>query len=116
MQEKFSKAQHESENLLRLKDLKLADLESRFASIDQEHQSNLQHLDQQRDTTQKRLNIEEQERTMNQLKLDFLVNNNKKLQLQKRFLEKTLDKDLRDLGTEVRKAEIEMQREAVISS
>lgn len=53
---------------------------------------------------------------MNQLKLDFLVNNNKKLQLQKRFLERTLEKDLRDLGTEVRKAEIEMQREAMVSS
>jgi len=69
-----------------------------------------------RENTQKRLNIEEQERTMNSLKLDFLVNNNKKLQLQKRFLEKTLDKDLKNLATEMRRAEIDMQRDTFINS
>lgn len=53
---------------------------------------------------------------MNSLKLDFLVNNNKKLQLQKRFLEKTLEKDLKNLSTEMRRAEIEMQRDAFITS
>jgi len=53
---------------------------------------------------------------MNSLKLDFLVNNNKKLQLQKRFLEKTLDKDLKNLATEMRRAEIVMQRDTFINS
>lgn len=53
---------------------------------------------------------------MNSLKLDFLVNNNKKLQLQKRFLEKTLDKDLKNLATEMRRAEIDMQRDTFINS
>lgn len=53
---------------------------------------------------------------MNSLKLDFLVNNNKKLQLQKRFLEKTLEKDLKNLTTEMRRAEIDMQREYSIPS
>ncbi len=53
---------------------------------------------------------------MNSLKLDYLVNNNRKLQLQKRFLEKTLEKDLKNLATEMRKAEIEMQRDAFITS
>jgi hypothetical protein len=69
-----------------------------------------------RETTQKRLNIEEQDRTMNSLKLDYLINNNKKLQLQKKFLEKNLDKDLKNLATEMRKAEIDMQRDAFITS
>lgn len=73
-------------------------------------------MDTIRENTQKRLNIEEQERTMNSLKLDFLVNNNKKLQLQKRFLEKTLEKDLKNLATEMRRAEIDMQRDAFITS
>lgn len=53
---------------------------------------------------------------MNSLKLDFLVNNNKKLQLQKRFLEKTLEKDLKNLTTEMRRAEIDIQREYSILS
>ncbi len=53
---------------------------------------------------------------MNSLKLDFLVNNNKKLQLQKRFLEKTLEKDLKNLTTEMRRAEIDMQRDAFLTS
>ncbi len=53
---------------------------------------------------------------MNSLKLDYLLNNNKKLQLQKRFLEKTLDKDLKNLTSELRKSEIEIQRDTVISS
>ena len=53
---------------------------------------------------------------MNSLKLDYLLNNNKKLQLQKKFLEKTLDRDLKNLQTEMNKAQIDMQRDTVISS
>jgi hypothetical protein len=44
---------------------------------------------------------------MNTLKLDYLLNNNKKLHLQKKFLEKTLDKDMKNLQTLMNKAEIE---------
>jgi vancomycin resistance protein YoaR len=53
---------------------------------------------------------------MNSLKLDYLLNNNKKLQLQKKFLEKTLDRDLKNLQTEMNKAQIEMQRDTFVSS
>ena len=64
----------------------------------------MEHINSIRESTQKRLNIEEQERTMNSLKLDYLLNNNKKLQLQKKFLEKTLDRDLKNLQSEMNKA------------
>lgn len=53
---------------------------------------------------------------MNSLKLDYLVNNNRKLQNQKRYLIKTLESDLKKLSTEMRKSEIEMQRDAFITS
>jgi exonuclease VII large subunit len=76
----------------------------------------VEHINSIRESTQKRLNIEEQERTMNSLKLDYLLNNNKKLQLQKKFLEKTLDRDLKNLQTEMNKAQIEMQRDTFVSS
>lgn len=76
----------------------------------------MEHINSIRENTQKRLNIEEQERTMNSLKLDYLMNNNKKLQLQKKFLEKTLDRDLKNLQTEMNKAQIEMQRDTFVSS
>lgn len=76
----------------------------------------MEHINSIRESTQKRLNIEEQERTMNSLKLDYLLNNNKKLQLQKKFLEKTLDRDLKNLQTEMNKAQIEMQRDTFVSS
>jgi hypothetical protein len=76
----------------------------------------VEHINSIRENTQKRLNIEEQERTMNSLKLDYLLNNNKKLQLQKKFLEKTLDRDLKNLQTEMNKAQIEMQRDSFVSS
>ena len=76
----------------------------------------MEHINSIRENTQKRLNIEEQERTMNSLKLDYLLNNNKKLQLQKKFLEKTLDRDLKNLQTEMNKAQIEMQRDSFVSS
>ena len=45
---------------------------------------------------------------MNSLKLDYLLNNNKKLHMQKKFLEKTLDRDLKNLQTLMNKAEIDM--------
>lgn len=76
----------------------------------------LSQLDAVRETTQKRLNLEEQERTMNSLKLDYLVNNNRKLQLQKRFLEKSLENDLKTLKGEMRKTETEMQLMTFIPS
>ena len=53
---------------------------------------------------------------MNSLKLDYLLNNNRKLHLQKKFLEKTIEKDLRNLQTEMQKSEIDMQRDAFITS
>ena len=53
---------------------------------------------------------------MNTLKLDYLLNNNKKLHLQKKFLEKTLDKDMKNLQTLMNKAEIESQRDGTMIS
>jgi hypothetical protein len=85
--------------------------------IDDSYSQRVEQINAIRETTQKRLNIEEQERTMNSLKLDYLLNNNKKLHLQKKFLEKTLDKDLKNLQTLMNKAEIDMQRDgAQVSS
>ena len=53
---------------------------------------------------------------MNSMKLEYLLNNNKKLQLQKRFLEKALNKNLEDLGTMMQKADLEVARESFISA
>ena len=50
------------------------------------------------------------------MKLEYLVNNNRKLQLQKRFLEKALNKNLEDLNMIKQKAEVEILRDSFISS
>ncbi len=50
------------------------------------------------------------------MKLEYLLNNNKKLQLQKKFLEKALNKNLEDLSTMIQKTDLEMARESFISA
>jgi hypothetical protein len=49
------------------------------------------------------LNIEEKERELFGLKLEQVMLNNKKLMLQKKFLEKQLEKDLREIQLEMNK-------------
>ena len=113
---KFAAAEQEHEAEIAARQLHIQNLSDELKGIDHTYSDRLQQVDTIRENTQKRLNIEEQEKTMNSLKLDFLVNNNKKLKLQKRFLEKTLEKDLKNLSTEMRRAEIDMQRDAFITS
>ena len=114
--QKFAVAEQDHEAEIAAKQLYIQNLTDELKGIDHTYSDRLQQVDTIRENTQKRLNIEEQERTMNSLKLDYLVNNNKKLQLQKRFLEKTLEKDLKNLTTEMRRAEIDMQRDAFLTS
>ncbi len=45
LQSQYLGMQNTHETLLREKDFKIADLEARFSSIDQQHQQNLQQLD-----------------------------------------------------------------------
>eukprot|EP00347_Sterkiella_histriomuscorum_P009856 403339614 len=94
----------------------ITQLSTRLQDIDKDHSQQLSKVDTIRDITQKRLNIEEKERSLNSLKLEYLINNYKKLQLQQRFLETTLEKDMKNLTQELRKAELEVQREVYVTS
>ncbi len=53
--------------------------------------------------------MEEKERELYGLKLEQVLINNKKLMLQKKFLEKQLEKDMRELNLEMNKIQIEIQ-------
>lgn len=72
-------------------------MSNRLKEIDQDYNQQLSKVDNIRDITQKRLNIEQKERTLLSLKLEYLINNYKKLDMQKRFLERTLEKDMGNL-------------------
>ena len=72
-------------------------MSNRLKEIDQDYNQQLSKVDNIRDITQKRLNIEQKERTLNSLKLEYLINNYKKLEMQKRFLQRTLEKDMVNL-------------------
>lgn len=91
-------------------------MSEKLQGIDQDYGEKLSKVSQIRDMTQKRLNIEEKERTLNTIKLEYLINNFKKLQLQKKFLETTIDNDMKSLNNEMRKTEIELQKESYVST
>lgn len=50
------------------------------------------------------------------MKLDQVLVNNKKLMLQKKFLEKQLEKDIRELHLEMNKIQIEIQQDQLMNS
>lgn len=57
----------------------ISELSERLKGIDQSYSQQLSQVETIRESTQKRLNLQEQERTMNSMKLEYLLNNNKKL-------------------------------------
>lgn len=57
----------------------ISELSERLKGIDQSYSQQLTQVENIRESTQKRLNLQEQERTMNSMKLEYLLNNNKKL-------------------------------------
>jgi len=57
----------------------ISELSERLKGIDQSYSQQLSQVENIRESTQKRLNLQEQERTMNSMKLEYLLNNNKKL-------------------------------------
>ena len=70
----------------------------------------------QKDEAQRKLNIEEKERELYGLKLEQVMVNNKKLVLQKKFLEKQLEKDRREIHLEMNKIQIEIQQDQLMNS
>ncbi|CDW86114.1 UNKNOWN [Stylonychia lemnae] len=94
----------------------ISKLSKRLKEIDQEYSYKLSKVDNVRDLTQKKLNIEEKERTFMNMKLEYMISNYRKMHMQKRFLEKSLEKDMKNLAQEMRKAETEIQRDIYIAS
>ena len=58
--------------------------------------------------------MEEKERELFGLKLEQVLIHNKKLMLQKKFLEKQLEKDMRELNLEMNKIQIEIQQDQLV--
>ena len=100
-----------SENVERIQRLtgKLAQIQSRW-------EKKISKVEGKKEETQKRLNVEEKERELFGLKLEQVMVNNKKLMLQKKFLEKQLEKDIRELHLEMNKIQIEIQQDQLMNS
>lgn len=98
------------------KDEQIQTLEGKLRGIDSKHKQKLTKIGNKKEETQKRLNLEEKERELCGLKLEQVLANNKKLQLQKKFLEKQLEKDLREIHLEMNKIQIEIQQDQLMNS
>jgi len=91
-------------------------LERELREIGARHARKLSKVGGKKDETQKKLNIEEKERELFGLKLEQMLVNNKKLQLQKKFLERKLGEDLRELHLEMTKCDLEIQEDQILNS
>lgn len=60
--------------------------------------------------------LEEKDKTMNTLKLQFMQNNQKKLMAQKVFIEKQLKKDSAGLLQQMNRIELEIKKDEVIKT
>lgn len=86
----------------------IKDLQGKLKHIDQKNDKKYNRLETKADETQKKLKLEEKERSYFGVKLEQVMINNKKLSLQKRFLEKQLEKDLREIQAEMTKIQIDI--------
>ena len=90
---------------------RIRNLEGELAMVDQRYVRKLTKETGKREVMQRKLNVEERERELYGLKLEQVLVNNKKLMLQKKFLEKQLEKDAREVQLEMNKIQIEIQQE-----
>jgi len=103
-------------DVVKEKDDIIGGLEQKLSHIDTKYAKKLTKMGTKKEDTQKKLNIEEKEREMFGLKLEQVMVNNKKLMLQKKFLEKQLEKDLREMHLEMNKIQIEIQQDQLMNS
>ena len=96
---------------LKAKDDFISELKEKLEMIDKKWEKKQTKVKTKNDDTQKQLNIEQKERELYGLKLEQVLINNKKLLLQKKFLDKQLEKDIRELQTEQNKIQIEIQHD-----
>ena len=85
------------------KDERIANLERQLRTIKGDLDKRLNRSKTKREEIQQKLNIEEKERELFGVKHDQLVINIRKLMLQKKFLEKQLDKDSSEVQLEMNK-------------
>ena len=50
------------------------------------------------------------------MKLEYLVNNQKKMKQQKKFLEAQIQRNIKDMGVFMNKTELEIKKDQLISS
>ena len=62
------------------------------------------------------MELEERDANMKDVRLEFILNNQKKMQAQQKFLQQQLDKDLRQLATSMHKTELELKKDQLVSS
>ena len=55
--------------------------------------------------------LDEKDEAMKEVRLEFILNNQKKMQMQQKFLQQQLDKDLRQLQKETEKSERELKKD-----
>lgn len=66
--------------------------------IKREHETVLNEEEAKQDGARMELHLQEGEKNLKQLRLEFLLNNQKKIMMQKKFLEEQLDKDVKALA------------------
>ena len=86
-------------------------MNEKLEGIEQKHDKEMKKVNTKKNDTKNRLNVELRERELYGIKLEQVQMNNKKLHLQKKFLEKQLEKDLREIQIELNKIEIDIQQD-----
>ena len=88
------------------KDEKINELETKLANIESKNSKEISRITKRKENIQHDLSVEKKEHEMIGLKLNQVILNNRKLMLQKKFLEKQLEKDAAEVNLEMNKIQI----------
>jgi hypothetical protein len=114
LEEKYQELDQEFKTLAQDKNDEIQQLKETLEGIESRHDKKLRKVNIRKTETENKLSVEEKERELFGLKLEQVLMNNKKLQLQKKFLEKQLEKDLREIYIEMNKIEIDIQQDQLM--
>lgn len=114
--DKITKMEEEFNEILSSKETELAEARDKIQRITNDFKKRLATEKQKNEQERMAQEIESREENMKKIRLEFILSNQRKMQMQQKYLEQQLDKDLKQLSITINQAEMDLKRDQLIPS